>query len=146
MIRNRIPLVWAINPYSKRSDPVFDVVLGTPKKCNNITYWNAFNGDFMRPSALETITNSNLDKNTWFLSSLPVRTGEIGVRKIQDIALPAFLSSVNAVSPFVSTLLHDTTLHDTTLKTALEIRKERRTQWGKHKRSIFSHSPTRCWK
>lgn len=62
-------------------------------------------------STLESITNTKLDPNTWILSSLPVNSGGLGVRKVLDTALPAFLSSVNSVSQLVSTMLHQPTLH-----------------------------------
>lgn len=45
------------------------------------------------------------------MTSLPVNTGGIGVRKVRDTALPAYLSSVNAVSPLVSTMLNQPTLN-----------------------------------
>lgn len=61
-------------------------------------------------SALESVTNSKLDTNTWIMASLPINSGGIGVRRVQDTALPAFLSSVNAVSPLVSTMLQHPTL------------------------------------
>lgn len=60
---------------------------------------------------LETLTNSHLDDKTWTLASLPINAGGIGVRKVRDIALPAFLSSVNAVSSLVSTMLNQPTLN-----------------------------------
>lgn len=42
---------------------------------------------------------------------MPVRSGGLGVRRIQDIALPAFLSSVNGLSSLVSYMLQIPTLH-----------------------------------
>lgn len=58
-------------------------------------------------STLESLTNSKLDENTWIMASLPVNSGGIGVRRVQDTALPAFLSSINSL---VSIMLHQLTL------------------------------------
>lgn len=57
-------------------------------------------------STLETITNSTLSQDQWILSSLPVRSGGLGIRRVRDLALPAFLSSVNGVSSMVSIMLN----------------------------------------
>lgn len=56
-------------------------------------------------STLENIINSRLDTTQWTLSSLPVNFGGIGIRKISDVALPAFLSSVNSVTELVNLIL-----------------------------------------
>lgn len=57
-------------------------------------------------STLETLTNSTLHYDQWTLASLPVRCGGLGVRRVQDLALPAFLSSVHGVSSMVGIMLH----------------------------------------
>ena len=44
------------------------------------------------------------------MSSLPVRCGGLGVRRIQDIALPAFLSSINSTSEMIKFMLQIPTL------------------------------------
>lgn len=59
---------------------------------------------------LEILTNSHLDNDTWALASLPINAGGIVVRKVRDTALPAFLSSINAVTPLVSIILNQSTL------------------------------------
>lgn len=62
-------------------------------------------------STLETITNSLLKDDTWTMATLPIRSGGTGIRRVRDTALPAFLSSINAVSSLVSTMLHSPTLN-----------------------------------
>lgn len=62
-------------------------------------------------STLETLTNSKLNHNQWILSSLPVRCGGLGVRRVQDLALPAFLSSVTGLSSMISIMLHQPSLN-----------------------------------
>lgn len=52
-------------------------------------------------ATLESLTNSTLNNEAWTQSSLPVSCGGLGVRKVRDTALPAFLSSVNSVSSLV---------------------------------------------
>lgn len=64
-------------------------------------------------STLETITNTALDQSTWLEASLPTKLGGLGVRRVQDLALPAFLSSVNDVLPLVSSMLNSPTLQVT---------------------------------
>jgi hypothetical protein len=39
-------------------------------------------------------------------STLPIRFGGLGIRRISDICLPAFLSSINGVKKLVSLLLN----------------------------------------
>ena len=56
-------------------------------------------------STLETLTNSELKEDQWNLSSLPVRFGGLGIRRVRDLALPAFLSSVNGSSSMVGIML-----------------------------------------
>ncbi|XP_037027909.1 uncharacterized protein LOC119068426 isoform X3 [Bradysia coprophila] len=56
-------------------------------------------------SALEKITNVQLNHSQWVQSSLPVNLGGLGIRSLLDISLPAFLSSVYGVKDFVSTLI-----------------------------------------
>ncbi len=53
-------------------------------------------------STLETLTNAKLEYDTWTLSSQPINFGVIGIPRVRNTALPAFLSSVNAVSLLVS--------------------------------------------
>jgi len=53
----------------------------------------------------EKLINAKLNEKEWIESSLPVRCGGLGIRKVQDLALPAFLSSVNGTSSLVSLML-----------------------------------------
>lgn len=57
-------------------------------------------------SSLETLSNSKLDRDQWILSSLSVRHGGLGVRRVQNLALPAFLSSINGLSSIIGIMLH----------------------------------------
>ena len=45
-------------------------------------------------STLEAITNVKLDEFSWNQGSLPLAFGGLGIRKVEDLALPAYLSSV----------------------------------------------------
>jgi hypothetical protein len=52
------------------------------------------------------ILNLRLTDLQWCQSSLPIRFGGLGIRRISDICLPAFLSSVHGVKKLVSQLLN----------------------------------------
>lgn len=56
-------------------------------------------------SSLQEITNITLNDHHLTLASLPVRFGGLGIRKVSDIALPAFLSSINCVFNLVCATL-----------------------------------------
>ena len=43
---------------------------------------------------LEAITNNKLDEFSWDQASLPLVFGGLGIRKVEDLALPAYLLSV----------------------------------------------------
>lgn len=47
--------------------------------------------------ALISILNIQLDENQWTQSSLLVRFGGLGIRRLRDISLPAFLPSTHGV-------------------------------------------------
>jgi hypothetical protein len=57
-------------------------------------------------SCLERILNLRLTDLQWRQSTLPIRFGGLGIRRISDICLPAFLSSINGVKKLVSLLLN----------------------------------------
>lgn len=61
-----------------------------------------FDMDNMIKLALEKTINSSLDNEQWTIASLPIQNGGLGIRKIKDIALPAFLASVNSVAELVN--------------------------------------------
>jgi hypothetical protein len=74
--------------------PIFNFLLRTPFwKFSN--YVNSI--DSSLKSSLEKILNLRLTDLQWCQSTLPIRFGGLGIRRISDICLPAFLSSVHGV-------------------------------------------------
>ena len=61
--------------------------------------------DKVLQESLQTILNTKLDESSWNQASLPVTFGGIGVRKTQDVTLPAFISSVYGARETVEKLL-----------------------------------------
>lgn len=61
-------------------------------------------------STMEHLSNATLNADTWIMASLPINSGGIGVRRVRDTALPAFLSSVKPCSQFVSIMLQQPSL------------------------------------
>ncbi|CAG9118843.1 unnamed protein product [Plutella xylostella] len=59
--------------------------------------------DNMREIGLEL--NSAKDRD-WLQASLPIRFGGIGVRKVSDVALPAFLSSTHSTLALYNKIIH----------------------------------------
>jgi len=59
--------------------------------------------------SLEEIINVRIADSKWNLCSLPLYEGGLGIRKIEHIGLPAFLSSVNSTEQLVNSILssHD---------------------------------------
>jgi hypothetical protein len=57
---------------------------------------------------LERITNVKMDDTTWQQASLPVAVGGLGIRSVNDIALPAYCSSLHATRHLVEAILHGT--------------------------------------
>lgn len=60
---------------------------------------------------METLTNAKFTHSEWVLSSLPVRYGGLGIGRVQDFALPAFLSSVNGLSSMIGIMLQQPSLN-----------------------------------
>lgn len=56
-------------------------------------------------STLESILNIPLDDHNWTQASLPINFGGLGIRKITDICLPAFMASAYGVSDFIKSVL-----------------------------------------
>ena len=56
-------------------------------------------------STLSLIANVALPEDSWTQSTLPVDMGGLGLRRAEDVALPAFLSSVSAASSLVRIIL-----------------------------------------
>lgn len=54
---------------------------------------------------LQSIVNANISDEKWILASLPARNGGVGIRRILDIGVPAFLSSIFNVCELVCTIL-----------------------------------------
>jgi hypothetical protein len=73
-------------------------------------FWKFFNYvnsiDSSLKSCLERILNLRLTDLQWRQSTLPIRFGGLGILRISDICLPAFLSSINGVKKLVSLLLN----------------------------------------
>lgn len=57
-------------------------------------------------NTMESIFNINLTEQQWTQASLPISSGGIGIRKLKDICLPAFISSIHGVDNLVSRILH----------------------------------------
>uniref|UniRef100_A0A8D8WTR2 Reverse transcriptase domain-containing protein n=1 Tax=Cacopsylla melanoneura TaxID=428564 RepID=A0A8D8WTR2_9HEMI len=57
---------------------------------------------------LEKTLNVELNDLQWTQASLPVNNGGLGIRKLQDLSLPAFLASSFGVKSLVSTIINIT--------------------------------------
>lgn len=55
--------------------------------------------------ALESVINVSMNDEQWGQASLPVRYGGLGVRRVQDIGLVAFLASSHGVADLVARIL-----------------------------------------
>lgn len=60
-------------------------------------------------STIESICNVHFDEYQYSVSSLPRRFGGLGIRKINDIMVPAFLSSVCSTSSQINDILSGNT-------------------------------------
>ena len=49
-------------------------------------------------STLEAITNARMESLSWDQASFPLSFGGLGVRKVEDLAVPAYLSSIYSSS------------------------------------------------
>jgi hypothetical protein len=56
-------------------------------------------------SCLEHLLNIRLNEIQWLQASLPISKGGLGIRKITDICLPAFLSSIYGAEYLLSNIL-----------------------------------------
>jgi hypothetical protein len=84
--------------------PKFNFLLRTTPFWKFSNYVNSI--DSSLKSSLEKILNLRLTDLQWCQSTLPIRFGGLGIRRISDICLPAFLSSVHGVKKLVSQLLN----------------------------------------
>lgn len=66
-----------------------------------------FNIDSLMKETLEKICNTELTNYNHQIASLPCRFGGLGIRKISDIMIPAFLSSVISTSVLVNSMLSE---------------------------------------
>jgi hypothetical protein len=56
-------------------------------------------------NSLQKFLNIKFNENQWTLASLPISNGGLGIRKIEDISLPAFLGSIHGVHDLVFQIL-----------------------------------------
>ncbi len=55
--------------------------------------------------SLEAILNIKLNNHQWSQASLPINAGGLGIRKLSDIALPAYISSLFGTESLISQIL-----------------------------------------
>ena len=55
--------------------------------------------------ALQSTLNIKMEDSVWIQSSLPIKMGGLGIRRVSDVAIPAYLSSVCAVSRGVQSMV-----------------------------------------
>jgi hypothetical protein len=84
--------------------PKFNFLLRTTPFSKFSNYVNSI--DSSLKSSLERILNLRLTDLQWCQSTLPIRFGGLGIRRISYICLLAFLSSVHGVKKLVSQLLN----------------------------------------
>jgi hypothetical protein len=63
--------------------------------------------DKLIQTATEELTNVKMSTQTWTQASLPVSYGGIGLRRSEDVAIPAFLASTFSVSNLITSILPD---------------------------------------
>jgi hypothetical protein len=61
--------------------------------------------DIILKSILESVLNINLTYHSWAQSSLPIKSGGIGIKNATDLSLPCFLSSFYNVEPLIISLV-----------------------------------------
>jgi hypothetical protein len=84
--------------------PKFNFLLRTTPFWKFSNYVNLI--DSSLKSSLERILNLSLIDLQWCQFTLPIRFGELEIRRISDICLPAFLPSLHGVKKLVSLLLN----------------------------------------
>ena len=60
--------------------------------------------DELTKNCLESLLNLRLEDNSWTLACLPIKFGGLGIRKLSDICVPAFLASAYGVSDFIKSI------------------------------------------
>jgi hypothetical protein len=84
--------------------PKFNFLLRATPFWKFSNYVNSTDPSFK--SSLERILNLRLTDLQWCQSTLPIRFGGLGIRRISVICLPAFLSLIHGVKKLVSPLLN----------------------------------------
>lgn len=64
--------------------------------------------DDLLKGTLESILNIKLENKAWTQATLPTSFGGLGTRRLENIALPAFLSSVHGANNIVSLIINST--------------------------------------
>jgi hypothetical protein len=82
--------------------PKFNFLLRT----TTTLFWNFSNYINSVDSSLERILNLRLTDLQWCQSTLPIKFGGLGIRRISAICFIAFLSSIHGVKKLVSLLLN----------------------------------------
>ena len=57
-------------------------------------------------SAVQNVTNTYIDEQSWIQTTLPVSSGGLGIRSSSQVALPAFLASTHASLSLVNNILN----------------------------------------
>jgi len=61
--------------------------------------------DDILKSSLECFLNTELDDETWNQTSLPISLGGIGIRKLRDIAIPAYCASIYSTNELANSII-----------------------------------------
>jgi hypothetical protein len=85
--------------------PKFNFLLRTTPFWKFSNYVNSIDSS-LKSSLERKLNNLRLTDLQWCQSTLPIRFGGLGIRRISDICLLAFLSSVHGVKKLVSQLLN----------------------------------------
>ncbi|GAU95301.1 hypothetical protein RvY_06943 [Ramazzottius varieornatus] len=62
-------------------------------------------------SSLSEIANTGMSSGPWRQATLPVGLGGLGIRRTEEVALPAFLASLHSVRQLVLSILPEADLH-----------------------------------
>ena len=71
---------------------------------NELLIWCEEFDETIRKS-LQEILNVDMEGSIWAQSSLPVHLGGLGIRRVSEVAIPAYLSSVCATSSGVEAMV-----------------------------------------
>jgi len=63
--------------------------------------------DALLRRSIQHITNSDLSDSQWIQASLPVRDGGLGVRRVSQLAIPAFIASAASTLSIQDDILND---------------------------------------